>query len=90
MFMPTAATRMAVEFLTLWLEPDRDAAAAHIASVVHDLDQPDAAVLAMAGQLNLGVFLLYMLAKERGATGETELQDKAREILRELSLRLPE
>jgi hypothetical protein len=80
---------MAIEFLMLWMEPDRDAAAAHVTSVVHDPDQPDAAVLAMAGQLNLSQILLFKLAMARGAKSDAEVQDKASEILRELSLRLP-
>jgi hypothetical protein len=38
-----------------------------------------------AGQLNLSMLLLNMLARERGATSDTEVEDKASAILRELS-----
>lgn len=90
MLNQTKATRTAIEFLTLWMEQDRPAAAAHIAKVTNDPDEPEAAYLAVAGQLNLSMVLLYMLAKEQGATTNAEFQSKANEILREFSLGLPE
>ena len=50
----------------------------------------EAAMPVLTGQLNLSMFLLCMLAKERGATSDAEIQDKASEILRDFSIRLPE
>ncbi len=50
----------------------------------------EATVTALAGQLNLSMFLLQLLAKQQGATSEAEVHSKATEILQELSLRLPE
>ena len=90
MLSRTAAIRMAIEFLTVWMEPDHAAAAVHITDVIHDPDQPEAAGMAVTGLLNLSKFLLFRLAREHGATSDDEIQGKASEILRELSLRLPE
>ncbi len=91
MFEPTAATRIAIEFLTLWIEPGTKArltAAEHIASVLREPggDDLDGVV---AGHLNLAMFLLFMLAKERGAT-EGEVLAMSRDIIRDLSRGLPE
>ena len=90
MLTPTEATKTAVEFLQLWLEPEREAAAAQIAKVMCDPNQPETATTALAAQLNLSMFLLYMLAQERGATSETEIQNAADRILHELAIRLSE
>jgi hypothetical protein len=86
----TAAVRTAIEFLTVWMEPDHAAAAVYITDVIHDPDQPEAAGAAVTGLLNLSKILLFKLAREQGATSDAEIQGKAGEILRELSLRLPE
>jgi hypothetical protein len=101
MLASTAATRTAVEFLTLWMEADERAADEHIGWVLLHHDLPgdavgdvattvEATVTALAGQLNLSMFLLQLLAKQQGATSEAEVHGNAREILQELSLRLPE
>ncbi|MBV9060803.1 MAG: hypothetical protein JOZ09_16845 [Pseudonocardiales bacterium] len=101
MLASTAATRTAVEFLTLWMDSDERAAIEHIGWVLLNHDLPgdavgdvattvEATVTALAGQLNLSMFLLHLLAEELGATNEDEVQGKATEILQELSLRLPE
>jgi hypothetical protein len=82
----TAATRVAIEFLTLWLEPDPQRAAAHIRMVLGDPDGPDAGSI-IAGQCNLGMILVLELAKAQGAEDPPE---RAGEILRELSRQLPE
>ena len=82
----TAHTRIAVECLTLWLEPDRVGAALHIALLKQDADEADEMIV---GLLNLSHKLLLKLARERGAT-PYDLRDKAREILCDLSLKLPE
>ena len=82
----TASTRVAVECLTLWLEQDRVSAALHIALLKQDPDEADEMIV---GLLNLSHKLLLKLARERGAT-PYDVRDKAREILCELSLKLPE
>jgi hypothetical protein len=91
MFEPTSATRVAIEFLTLRLEPGeraQDRAAAHIVEVIHDPHGPGADSV-VAGLLNLNMMQLMQLVKERGATAETMTQE-AGEYLRELSRQLPE
>ena len=82
----TAATRVAIEFLTLYLEPDLQHAAAHIRKVLGDPDGPDALSI-IAGQCNLGMILVLELAKSQGAADPHE---RAGEILQELSRQLPE
>jgi hypothetical protein len=86
---PTSNTRLAVEFLTLWLERDRAAAAEHIAHVLNDPEEPDAASI-IAGLLNLNMLTLLQLAKAQGAKTDEELYDRAGEILRDLAPHLPE
>jgi hypothetical protein len=82
----TAATRVAIEFLTLSLEPDLKRAAAHIRMALGDPDGPDAATI-IAAQCNLCTILVRELAKAQGAADPHE---RAREILQELSRQLPE
>jgi hypothetical protein len=85
----TDATRVAVEFLTLWLDPDRTAAAEHIDRVLETPEGPtkDHAVV---GLLNLAMLLLLQLAREQGASTYEEITSRARLILAELSIALPE
>lgn len=85
----TAATRVAVECLTLWLEPGVEArhnAASHISDLMHD-EGGLGSNQVVTGLLNLSMFLALELAKERGAE---DLLEGAREYLRGLSPRLPE
>jgi hypothetical protein len=82
----TAATRVAIEILTLFLEPDLQHAVAHIRMALADPDGPDAASI-IAGQCNLSMILILELAKAQGAE---DLHERAGEILRELSRQLPE
>jgi len=84
----TTGTRIVVEFVTLWMEQDRLCAAEHIARILNDPDTPGAPLI-VAGQCNLAMLLVLMLAKERGA-GADDMKDKAREILQDLSRDLPE
>jgi hypothetical protein len=84
----TAGTRIAVEFVALWMEQDHLCAAEHIARILNDPDTPGAPLI-VAGQCNLAMLLVLMLAKERGA-GADDMMDKAREILQGLSRDLPE
>jgi hypothetical protein len=82
----TAATRVAIECLTLWLESDRPSAAKRIARLQHDPDGPGADTI-IVGLLNLGMLLVVELARAQGAE---DLCKRAGEILRNLSPRLPE
>ena len=82
----TASTRVAVECLMLWLERDRASAALHIAQLKQDPEEADEMIV---GLLNLSHKLLLKLAKEQGAT-PYDLEKKEREILCDLSLKLPE
>jgi hypothetical protein len=63
----TDATRVAIEFLTLWIGPDRQFAAEHIVQVTHDPDGPGS-TQAIVGLLNLSMLLALQLAKANGAT----------------------
>jgi len=82
----TAHTRVGVECLTLWMEPDRVSAALHIALLKQDPDEADGMIV---GLLNLSHKLLLKLARERGAT-PYDVRKKCHEILRDLSPKLPE
>jgi hypothetical protein len=62
----TAATRVAIELLTLYLEPDLERAAAHIRMALGDPDGPDP-VSIIAGQCNLAMILALELANAQGA-----------------------
>ena len=90
MLEPTAATRVAIECLTLWMEPAeaRLRAAEHIAKVVHDPEGAGADTV-ITGLLNLNMMVLFMLVKEQGATAEN-MPERAAAVLRELSRQLPE
>jgi hypothetical protein len=82
----TAATRIAVECLTLWMETDRQTAAEHIASLQHDPDGPGADRI-IVGLLNLSMLLVFELAHAQGAD---DIRERAGEILRNLSPQLPD
>jgi hypothetical protein len=82
----TDATRIAVEFLTLWMETDRDGAAAHITDVMTGPDAPEGAHV-IAGLLNLNMFTILELAKANGAGDGVAW---AGDYLRNLSPRLPD
>jgi hypothetical protein len=84
---PNAATRVAVELLTLWIEQDREGAIDHIVRVLSDLDAAGAASI-IAGQCNLSASLAFKLAVERGARTVDEATTKVGEILQEAALEL--
>jgi hypothetical protein len=84
----TAATEVAVESLTLWLE-DPQQAINHIANLEFDPSGPGATSL-IVGLLNLSSWLLLSLAETQGEATDVELQEKATSILRKLSERLTE
>ena len=84
----TAATEVAVESLTLWLE-DPQQAINHIANLEVDPSGPGATNL-IVGLLNLSSWALLSLAETQGEATDVELQEKATSILRKLSERLTE
>ena len=82
----TASTRVAIEFLTVWLEGDKQFATEHINRVLKDPDGPGAGE-AIVGLLNLGMMLAVELAKAQGAE---DLQERIGKYLSDLSAKLPE
>lgn len=86
---PKDSTRLAIEFLNVWMDRDREAAAAHIAGVLDAEDGPSTDFV-IAGLLNLSHFLVLERAKAKGATGTEDVERQAREFLSYLSLHLPE
>jgi hypothetical protein len=82
----TASTRVAIEFLTVWLEGDKQFATEHIYRVLKDPDGPGAD-MAIVGLLNLSTLLAFELAKARDAE---DLQEWVRKYLSNLSAQLPE
>jgi hypothetical protein len=88
---PTAYTRVAIEFLTLWMEPGDQArieAASHIQSIVEAADANIPGII--ADLFNLNTVTLFELAKARGAMTEEVYYQVAGDFLRELSPGLPE
>jgi hypothetical protein len=84
----TAATEVAVECLSLWLQ-DRQRAIDHIANLAVDPSGPGATQL-VVGLLNLSSWLLFSLAETEGEATDVELVEKAEDILHTLSERLTE
>jgi len=84
----TAATEVAVECLTLWLQ-DRQRAIDHIASLEFDPNGPGPTSL-IVGLLNLSSWLLLSLAETQGEATEVDLVERATTILHKLSERLDE
>ena len=84
----TAATEVAVECLTLWLENPQQAIN-HIANLELDPSRPGADDL-IVGLLNLSSWLLVSLAETQGEATDVELQERVTNILGKLSQRLIE
>jgi hypothetical protein len=82
----TASTRVGIEFLTVWLEGDKQFATEHINRVLKDPDGPGADK-AIVGLLNLSMLLALQLAKAQGAEN---LEEWVRKYLSNLSTTLPE
>ncbi|MBZ6110595.1 MULTISPECIES: hypothetical protein [Streptomyces] len=80
------ATRLAIEFLMQWMSDDRQAAAKHIAGVLHGENAPDP-TRTVAGLLNLNMIVLFELAKAHGAE---DYRAWAEEYLKQRALRMPE
>jgi hypothetical protein len=83
-----AATEVAVECLTLWLQ-DRQRAIDHIAKLEVDPSGPGPTNL-IVGLLNLSSWMLLSLAETQGEATDVELQEKVMRILGQLSDRLAE
>jgi hypothetical protein len=84
----TAATEVAIECLTLWLQ-DRQRAIDHIANLQFDPSGSGPSTL-IVGLLNLSSWLLISLAETQGEATDVELVKKATNLLHELSQQLPE
>jgi len=84
----TAATEVAVECLTLWLQ-DRQRAIDHIANLEFDPSGPGPTSL-IVGLLNLSSWLLLSLAETEGEATEVDLVERSTTILHKLSERLTE
>ena len=78
-------TRVAIEFLTLWMGPDRQFAAEHIVEVLGPGDPGSSRVI--AGLLNLSMILAFEAAKANGAT---DYRAWVGDYLRRISPDLPE
>ncbi len=91
MHEPTAATRIAVECLTLWLQPGAEAWVAAAEHMVELMGTPINAtsIDMVSGLLNLNVWVLFDLMKERGLSLHEADAGVAR-YLQDLSARLPE
>ncbi|MFD8974648.1 hypothetical protein [Streptomyces sp. NPDC059593] len=86
---PQGATRLAIEFLSLWIEPDRQAAATHIKEALDASTGPNPEFSAIAGLLNLSQFLLAEVVKANGASSAEDYDRLAREYLSRMSINLP-
>ncbi|MFF0759469.1 hypothetical protein ACFYWH_05440 [Streptomyces sp. NPDC003737] len=84
----TDATRLAIEFLSIWLEGDQQAATEHIARVIHAPGGPHP-IVAINGLLILSHFMVLEIAKTRGATDAASFNALAREYLANMSINLP-
>jgi hypothetical protein len=83
----TAATQVAVECLTLWLQ-DRQRATDHIANLELDPSGPGPTNL-IVGLLTLSAWLLVSLAETQGEATDEELLEKATTILGKFWEQLP-
>jgi hypothetical protein len=83
----TAATQVAVECLTLWLQ-DRQRAMDHIANLEFDPSGPGPTNL-IVGLLTLSAWLLVSLAETQGEATDEELLEKATTILGKFWEQLP-
>jgi hypothetical protein len=82
----TTSMRIGIEFLTVWLESDKQFATEHINRVLKDPDGPGAD-RAIVGLLSLSTLLALELAKARGTE---DLRGWVRKYLSNLSAQLPE
>jgi hypothetical protein len=85
---PAIGTRDAVELLRKWMEGDQLGAANEIDAALAD-PHGLVPVYILIGQLNLGRVLVQLLALQRGAVPEVDMERVAGQILRELYRDLP-
>jgi hypothetical protein len=76
-------TRFALQFLAVWTETDHQFATTYIDAVLNDPNGPGIPSI-IAGQLNVGVALVAMVAEARGAVTPNDISMMAHEILRGL------
>ena len=91
MVEPPIPTRLAIEFLTLWMEPGDEArlhAVQHITRII--IHGPDNIGSIVAGLLDLNMLTLFRLAQAEGAETQDAIAAKAGHILREWSRKLPD
>ena len=88
--------RVAIEMLTLWMEPGEEARRHAVEHIWEILDAPTDEQFrknvagVVAGALNLTHLLLLRLAQKEGAESDEEIALMAGEILRSMSPQLPE
>jgi hypothetical protein len=79
-----ASNRIAVTFLTVWMEKDKLTAADYIDTILNDPNGPGVPSI-IAGQLNVGRALVVMLARAQGAETEDEIRLMAGQILQDVA-----
>jgi len=87
---PAIGAKVAVELLRKWMEGDQLGATTEINAALADPYGLVPAYYILIGQLNLGRVLVQLLAVQRGAVPEVNLDSVAGQILRELYRDLPE
>jgi hypothetical protein len=87
MVEPPAPTRVAIEFLTLWMEPGDEARRHAVEHITRIALGPDGIGPVLAGLLNLNTMTLFRLAQTEGAE---DIAESAGDILREWSRQLPD
>jgi hypothetical protein len=80
----TAGTRIAVDFLTVWIEQSPQTAANYVDARLNDPNGPGVYDI-IIGQLTLGTLLISMLAQAHGAVTADDINRMAGEILRGLA-----
>jgi hypothetical protein len=79
-----ADNRIAVEFLTMWMQQDELTASSHVYAVLNDQNWPGVPSI-IAGQLNVGQALVVWLAQAYGAETEDEIRRMSGYILQVLA-----
>jgi hypothetical protein len=87
----TEATRIAVEFLTLWIQPEAQARAEATAYIEQRLSEPGTPPIeeVLAGHLNLARLLLFRCAVQESNCPDDLFRD-VQAILQQMSPSLPE
>ena len=87
----TQAARIAVEFLTLWIQPEAEARAEATTYIEQRLSEPDAPSYqdVLAGHLELARLLLFRCAVQESACPDHLFRD-VQAILQQMAPKLPE